>query len=408
MKRVLQLVFWINLLIILGFWVSNNYRFVFNSFQSFIISIGALCGLLAAYLVLTQLMLIGRISFIESNFGHDKLARIHHKVGRFVLIFILLHFLLIIWGYSLASENSVINQFLDFVTRSVTLRNAFIALTLFIIIVVSSLAIVRLKLKYETWYFVHLIVYLAILLGFAHQLEWGGDFTNKIFVTYWWALYIIVISLFLIFRFGRVLYYFVRYDFKVVKVVQESPEVHSIYIGGKNIEKFPVKPGQFMIFRLWDKKRFWQAHPFSSSWVVKDSLIRITVKNSGDYTSEIHLVKPGTKVWVDGPLGIFTAKVLKKNKQSLPLRDKILFVAGGIGITPIRSLIEQMSTDYDCVLLYSNKTEQDIVFRQELDQFKSRNYYFLTEEQKDGFESGRIDLDKIQRFVPDVATRGGR
>ena len=130
-------------------------------------------------------------------------------------------------------------------------------------------------------------------------------------------------------------------------------------------------------------------------------MLRITVKNAGDFTSELPQIKIGTPIFLDEPLGTFTFRSAKTNK--------FLFIAGGVGITPIRSLIEQLSVlKKDIVLLYSNKTT-DIIFKQELDnlakQYLFKLIYIVTEDTKYKGEKGRIDEEKIQRLVPDLKKR---
>lgn len=399
MRSLLKTLFWGNFFVIFAFWFQGSSSLFVFDIPSIFLAIGRICGLTAVYLVLVQLLLIGRIWFIEQNFGHDKLARIHHKVGRFIIVFLVLHVSFIVFSYALLASQDIFSQLIFLISSEGDLLKAFIAFGLFGVIAITSIWMKKLKLPYEAWYFIHLMVYMAILFAFSHQTKLGGDFINNAFVLYWYALYTIVLFLFFIFRFGRIFYYFFLNKFTVVKVVPENEDVNSIYIAGDNLQNFPVKPGQFMIFRFLDSERFWQAHPFSLSWVVKDNLIRISVKNSGNFTSQIQSVKPGTRVLVDGPLGIFTSRNASKNK--------FLFVAGGIGITPIRAMMEELSNkNRDMVLFYSNKTSRDIVFGEELSKFGAKIYHFLTEEKKSGEHiSGRIDQSHIKDLVPDVSER---
>lgn len=87
--------------------------------------------------------------------------------------------------------------------------------------------------------------------------------------------------------------------------------------------------------------------------------LRITVKEVGDFTRRVGLLPLGTRIIIDGPYGVFT--------EWFSVSSKVLFIAGGIGITPIRSLMEQMLRNKkDAILLYANKTRRDIVFKDEL------------------------------------------
>jgi predicted ferric reductase len=146
----------------------------------------------------------------------------------------------------------------------------------------------------------------------------------------------------------------------------------------------------------------WYTHPFSFSTAKNNEYIRISAKKSGDMTSYLGNLKNGTKVIIDGPLGIFTERGIKRAK----MKDKILFIAGGIGITPIRALIEELSQkNKDMVLLYSNKNQSDVPFGPELIEYNCKIHFIFSDEKVSGYEFDRIDEEKIIRLVPDYAER---
>lgn len=401
-KKFLFLLFFANLLIIIFFWWQGSSSLFGGEVSDIILAFARLCGLLAVFFVLLQFVMRGRAIWVEEVFGLNNLATAHRLNGYLSLSFITLHVLLILTSFSMVAKTNAVVQLIDFITNYFDLLKAFLAFLLFLTIVFFSIYIVRKRLKYETWYYIHIFTYLAIFLAWGHQITFGGDFaTNKNFILYWYAIYIVVFGNLLIFRFLRQLYLFIKYRFTVEKVIKETNDTTSVYISGKNLSQFKIKPGQFLILRFLDKKRWWQTHPFSLSFFPKDNLLRLTIKNVGDFTSEISQVKKGTPILIDGPLGTFTSKTAIKNK--------FLFIAGGVGITPIRALIEELSAlKKDIVLLYSNKTN-DIVFKKELDELASKNkfiiYYVITEDPIYKGEKGRIDEDKIKRLVPDFLQR---
>ena len=166
--------------------------------------------------------------------------------------------------------------------------------------------------------------------------------------------------------------------------------------------KFRVKAGQFMIFRFLAKGYWWEAHPFSMSKLPDGKGVRITVKAVGDFTSKLQDIKAGTKVIVDGPYGIFT--------DIFGISSKVLLIAGGIGITPIRSLMEEMlRKGKDVTLFYANRSKNDIVFQNELEElrklFPARIIHVLSAEAEWNGEKGYIDEEKIRRFLPDISER---
>jgi predicted ferric reductase len=402
LKKLIFPLFWLaNLGIILYFWYTNSYHMLFTGQGYIFTALARLAGLLAVYFVLLQFILLGREVWLEQLFGLDKLTRIHHLNGQISIFFIILHPVLVTIGYAINLKTDVISQFLNFFNNYADIPKAVIAVLLFSFIVGLSITIVKKRLRYEAWYAVHLATYIAIAFAWGHQLKLGGDFQNNIFVYYWYFLYTFVFGNVLIYRFIRPIYFSYINHFNVADIKPETDTVQSVYISGKNLKSYPIKPGQFMILRFLDKKNWWSAHPFSLSWPVQNELLRVSIKNSGDFTSQIGNIKNGTLVFIDGPYGTFT----------LPKKaNKLLFIAGGIGITPVRSLIEQAAKGKkDIALLYSNKTAKEIVFKNELDalakQYSFPVYYFVTEDPEFKGQQGRITKEKIVELVPDVRDR---
>ena len=393
--------FFINLLIIFFFWWQGSGTLFDGNAANIFLAVGRICGLLAVYFVLLQFVLRGRAIWIEEVFGLNNLSTVHRLNGYLCLSFISLHVFSILTSYSIITQKNIIDQLVFFITANVNLLQSFLSFLLFFVIVGTSIYIVRRRLRYETWYYTHLMTYLAILFAWGHQLELGGDFINQIFVWYWYALYGFVFINFVLFRYFRQGYLWMKYRFAVESIIRETEDTISIYITGNNLAQFSIKPGQFFILRFLDKKRWWQAHPFSLSFVPKNNTLRITVKNVGDFTSEISSLKKGTPLLLDGPLGVFTKDAAKTGKY--------LFIAGGVGITPIRAVIEELvQFKKNIVLLYSNKTT-DIIFKKELDVLSNKYpfpiVYILTDEPTYKGEKGRIDADKIKRLVPDFIKR---
>jgi predicted ferric reductase len=359
------------------------------------VALGQISGLLAVYFVLLQVVFVGRNPWIEQTFGLDRLTRIHHWNAFLTIFFILLHPTFITIGYAWINETGISAQFRDLLLNYDDVLNAFIAVLVFTGIVFLSLYIVRQRLKYEIWYYIHLATYLAIILAWGHQLKLGNSFThNKLFAYYWYLLYGGVLGSLIIFRFLRPIFNFWFYRFYVSNVIKETNSTTSIYISGRNIGKFRIAPGQFMILRFLSKELFWQAHPFSLSYVPKNNELRVSIKNVGDFTSEIPSVKLGTSVIVDGPYGIFTKKSATRNK--------FLFIAGGIGITPIRAMIEDLKGQ-DGVLIYGNRSEKDVVFKNELDNLAREHGFAVHHVISD--EKRRVTIDLIQKLAPNLKER---
>jgi predicted ferric reductase len=408
MKKIFFILFFfINLGVIFCFWALQSGDLLFLGSAEAFISLGRITGLLAVYLVLWQLVLIGRIKFLEQVFGLDRLAVIHHFNGLLAWIFIFLHPIFLIIGYGRSLGQSFISQTIDFLFRGDDLTPAFLAVAAFAVVIVTSIETMRKRIKYEAWYLVHLLTYLAIIWAFGHQLELGNDLRNIVFAVYWRLLYITAIGLLIYFRFFRPAKIFYRHRFHVDRVVRENETVVSVYIKGRDLQNFVFRPGQFAIFRFLDKGLWWQAHPFSFSLPPNGEYLRITIKNLGDFTATIAArLRPGTLVLIDGPHGIFTAGRTTNNRLAL--------LAGGIGLTPLAAIFTSPEAR-DLVLFYAEQNETKLVFREELEKVRGANrriHYIFSQSGQNavapslsGGETGRLDEEKIKRLLPDYLER---
>ena len=383
---------------VLIWWQGSNSLLVNQS--GWFIALGRLFGLLAQLTILMQLILIGRIGFVERLFGHDTMNRFHRLIGYSIMGFFLPHPILLVLGYSKINEVSLITQYFNFVLNWEDVILASFGLFIYAIIIAISLPAFRRKLRYESWYFTHLLIYVAILLSFNHQTNFA-DISFGGALKYWYALNFLIFGIFLLYRWMRPLFNFYQQRFSVEKIVKETKDVTSVYITGKNLQKFKYEAGQFAHLTFL-QKGLWFTHPFSFSTATNPNHIRFSIKASGDFTKKVDQLKTGTKVIIDGPLGAFTSNQAKTNK--------LLLIAGGIGITPIRSIIEeQTKNNKDIILLYANKTQQDIAFKQELENFSINKVVNVLSEETNlpgsEFELGRIDEEKIKRIVPDYKER---
>ena len=311
-----------------------------------------------------------------------------------------LHIVLLTKIYAYFGEITFFEQIFVYLKYDGDFLKAFLAYLVLLGTVFLSITIVRKNLKYEWWYWVHLFNYTVFVLFVSHQVNFGTSLQNKTFQYYWLATYAFTAGHIAWFRFGKPVLNYWLHRFTVNKVEDLGPATN-IYITGKNLERFFRQSGQFMIFRFFQKGFWYEAHPFSLSWGANNLEIRITAKKLGDFTSKLPSLQTGTQVLIDGPHGIFTSKQIKK--------DKVLMIAGGIGITPIRSLIEEISGKVDLTLIYSAKTKADAVLLNELKDLQVKTNYKLIEiyadEKVEGAEFGRLDKERLQTLASDLTSR---
>jgi predicted ferric reductase len=395
-------IFALNAVAILGFWwLSSGFEITRNASDAFN-GVGRVTGLIGTYLVLWQLLFMARLPWLEHAFGLERMAVLHKWNGYLVIGLLIGHAVFQTLGYQLGDGKDVAAQLGDFIATYQGLLAAIVSLGLFVFVVVASVTIAARHLAYETWYFIHLYAYLAVVLAFSHQLATGVDFAgNPVFVWYWYGLYGVVGASLLLYRVVGPLVTYRRHRFRVQSVEKEARGVFSIYISGRDLDQFKAEAGQFAIWRFLDRQRWWQAHPFSISAVPDGRRLRITVKNIGDFTSAIHNVKPGTPILVDGPFGKFIER---------PTNPKVLLIAGGIGITPIRPLAEEMAADgFDVRVLYRAHSEGQLVFKKEMDALASKRAvrvdYLVTEAGRQSSRDSWFSPATLARLVPDIADR---
>lgn len=404
LKALWLCVFAVNLIAVISIWWfgSSHYYITDHGEGNLYIALGRLIGLLMQYTILIQVVLIGRISFIEQAFGFDKMNRIHRLIGEWIIVLLVAHPLLLTIGTATQNAYTLWDQFGSFLAEWQDVFLAFIGASIFIYVASISYAIVRKKLRYELWYVLHLATYAAIVLVFFHELNTGdlASVSKPWFLWYWYVLNFSAFAFVITYRFLIPLWNSWRFAFRVEHVELAAKDTYSVYITGNNIGHFRFKPGQYANITFL-QKGLWFTHPFSFSMEPDGKHIRFTMKALGDHTRRLGQLRPGTRVILDGPLGLFI--------EETAVSEKLLFIAGGIGITPIRSIIgELVPKKRDMVLIYGVRTLDDIAFRDEFASLQQQHpfpIHYILSTPTPGFESGYLDKEKLTRLVPDFDQR---
>jgi predicted ferric reductase len=364
-------------------------------------SIARITGLLSAYLALIQVVLLARIPALERLVGFDRLSVWHRWNGHACLDLVLAHVLFSVWGYALLDKYSLPKEISTMLGGGIYpgMITATVGTVLLIAVVATSIVIVRRRLRYEWWYAVHLLAYAGIALAWFHQIPTGNELVlDKIAADYWRSLYIATIVLLVAFRFLAPIRAAFRQRLRVAAVVDEGPGVVSLWITGRRLDRLRADAGQFFLWRFLTRDRWWKSHPFSLSAAPDGRSLRITVKALGDDTKRMSDISVGTRVIAEGPFGVFTAE----NRR----REKILLIAGGIGITPVRALLQRLSGDVQ--VLYRVISEAEIIFRDELDELARESGAVLRYVVGDhATDEGRDHLSPahLRELVPDIAER---
>ena len=197
-----------------------------------------------------------------------------------------------------------------------------------------------------------------------------------------------------------------EFDSKVIQVIRRTPNVKSFRF--KVDEDVEFKAGQYFFVTI-NVNGEEKGKPFSfSNSPTEKGYVEFTKRiTESDFSRTLDSMEPGAKARLRMPFGKFT----------LEMDKKAAFLSGGIGITPIRSMIKYATDSkipLDMVLLYGNNTEEDIVFREDFDRMQEVNddlrvVYTLTDPaacpQHGTCKTGLIDACMIKEEVPDFNER---
>jgi predicted ferric reductase len=358
-------------------------------------SVARITGLLSAYMALIQVVMLARLPALERLVGFDRLTVWHRWNGHATIDLVVVHVFFSIWGYALMDKFSIGKEISTMIGGGVYpgMITATVGTAFLLGVVATSYVIVRRRFRYEWWYAVHLLAYAGIALAWFHQIPTGNELVlDSVAADYWRALYVATLALIVGFRVVVPIVDAFRYRLRVAEVVEEGPGVVSIRIAGRNLDRLQAQPGQFFQWRFLD--RWWTAHPFSLSEAPDGHSFRITVKALGDHSASLASTPVGTRVLAEGPFGVFT--------DAMRRRAKRLLIAGGIGITPVRALVER-SAGGD-VVVYRALHEDELVLRDELDDLGVDVHYVAGDHAAPGGER-LLSPEHLLELVPDLAER---
>jgi predicted ferric reductase len=362
-----------------------------------LIAIGRLAGFVGAYAMLVMVLLIARLPWLEQVLGQDRLLRWHRRIGPWPVVAISVHVVFVTLGYAALAKAGFLEQLWTFVTSYPDLLAALVGFSLLALATVTSIRIVRRHLKYETWWIVHLYMYLALALAFAHQVITGVAFLGHPITRIVWSfVWASTAGVVLVFRLIVPLLRSLRHQLRVVDIKEEAPGVVAVICSGRRIDRLAVSGGQFFKWRFLTRELWWHSHPYSLSAMPKPPFLRLTVKASGDHSSSLARLKLGTRVMIEGPYGTFTHHVRT--------RDRVALIGAGVGVTPLRALLEDLPNSVDVEFVVRASSPQSVVHRDEiLSLLEARDGRYR--EVIGPRERVRLDAKALRRLIPDIAER---
>jgi len=363
--------------------------------RGFWIEFGVGLGFAGLIMLCLQFVLTARFSRVAAIYGQDAMLQFHRQMGIVAAIFILLHpaLLLIVEPAFLA--------FLDpraGLPRALALTFVLIALSLLII---PSLWRQRLGIPYEWWRLSHgVLAFMVVVIGIVHTIQVGHYTAEWWKQAFWVGLAALTLLLLLYVRVFRPLV-MLRHPYRVAEVRRERGNSWTLTLEPEGHAGMKFRAGQYAWLTLGHLPFSLQQHPFSfSSSALSPHRLEFTIKELGDFTRTIGQVPPGSRAYLEGPFGTFNIDIETSGET--------VFIAGGIGITPIMSMLRTLRDRSDkrpLVLIYAVNHLADALFREELAELKQhlnlRLIYVIAypEEGWDG-ERGFITDEMLKRHLP--------
>jgi predicted ferric reductase len=362
-----------------------------------LIAAGRLAGMVAAYAMILLVLLIARLPPVERVVGHARLVAWHRRVGPWPIVLVVAHGALVVAGYAQQARTGLARQLWELLTTYPGVLAGTVGAALLVAAGVTSWRVARRRMAYKTWWAVHLYTYLALFLAFSHQVATGESFVGHPLTRIWWtALWAGAAAVVFAYRVALPLLRSARHRLRVVAVQPEGPGTASVLIGGRRLDRLPVDGGQFVHLRILRRGLWWHAHPYSLSALPTGDGLRLTVRAVGDQSTALTQAPPGTRLAIEGPYGAFTGHARRA--------DRVLLVGAGVGVAPVRALLEDLPDRVDVALVTRASTPADLVLRDELHELSRRRGAPLHELVGPRADVA-LDARALRRLVPDVAER---
>lgn len=311
-----------------------------TSVPGFVKSVGMLTGLVAMALLLEMVLLAARIPFVDHAIGHDHALLKHRRLTVAALILLFVHAIGLLVSYAMTDKLGLFAEFSGLWTLGDFVL-AVLGLGLFCLVGMTSWTVTKRHLPHEGWFVLHLLSYAALAVSIPHQFSMSGMFATGLARWYWMGFIAVTAFCLLHFRVLTPLFNSLDHRLFVSATEPAGPDTVNIYLSGRNLRGLGLQAGQFFHFRFLTRRLWWHEHPFSTSSglftnAAGQDTFRITVRNLGKGTAELIRVRPGANVSFEGPYGVFSDRART--------RDDLVLVGAGVGIAPIRALLDGTNT----------------------------------------------------------------
>jgi predicted ferric reductase len=342
-----------------------------------------------------QFILIARFRRVTAPYGIDIILRYHRRIAIVATCLIIAHPVIIV------IDNPSRLKLLDPFGGNWASRAGLLSVASLALISFSSLLRERISLRYERWRLSHIVLAVLALVFAQLHVSLAGLYTNTAWKQLIWIATAALTA-------GLVLYLRVlnparqrNYRWRVAEVRRETPTTHSLVLEAVGHGGIDFAPGQFAWIKLAGSPFTLEEHPFSmSSSAERRDRLEFGIKALGDFTSRVEGIPIGTRAFLDGPHGAFTI-------DRYPAAGYVFF-AGGIGITPIISILRTLADRADprpALLVYAEKSWEETAFSSEISRLETaldlQTVYVLENPPEDWKgEVGLVDEALLDRVLP--------
>jgi predicted ferric reductase len=351
------------------------------------------CGLA---LWLLQFVLTARFKTMKSPFGSDVVYQFHRQISLASFGLVLLH-PVILFAFS-----PPLLALLNIPAAPWRARAGIAGLALTAALILLSLFRRKWRIEYNRWRIWHgILAVAAVSLSFAHVVLAGYYLNTPWKRTLWITYSVFWVALLLWVRVVKPAM-MARDPYLVARVKAERGGAVTLVLRRRRGQAPRFQPGQFAWLTAGASPFADAEHPFSISTSAEDRQeIGFTIKELGDFTRRVRDFREGDRVYLDGPFGAFSCD------RHAHARG-FLFVAGGIGITPLVSMLRTLADRGDSrpvTLLYANRDWESVTFREELEELAGRmavRLVYVLEKPHAGWtgEAGYVTEELIRRSLP--------
>jgi predicted ferric reductase len=367
--------------------------------RGFWIEFGVGLGFVGLAMMGLQFVLTARYSKIGAPFGLDELLQFHGQAGYIAWLFIMGHFIIL---FAADSEYIKFLNPAENLPRAIALFGVIIAITA---LIAATHWREKFGLIYEWWRASHGVLALfVVFIGTVHIMQVSFYISELWQQAVWVTLSLAAMSMLIHNRVWRPMQ-MKKKPWQISSIHKETDKIWSIWLEPVGHKGIVFDAGQFIWITLGDSPFSLQQHPFTISSAPGQKKIRLTIKELGDFTSQIDTLEAGTKAFIEGPYGNFTLDVSSSIHN--------VFIIGGIGITPTMSILQFLKSSGDrreITVIYGTPSRDLTPFYEELIDLKAElnlNLVFVFEDAPDNWdgETGFITEEIMKRNLPDDYSR---